>query len=215
MPSKVKSFTKRVTVSNDSEFLVRILHHELYEARFLPFEFFGKATDLVDGHAILTATTTERSESGMSIEQRLRDDQKTAMKTRDAATLNAIRSIQTEVATAKAAPGFKGESDDELFIKVIGTYVKRITKSKAEYDTMGERGAEQADKLGFEIAYLDQYLPKKLNEQDTRMLIEQTMADIGADASMPAGQIVGAVMRSGRDLDGALVNRLVRETLEG
>jgi uncharacterized protein YqeY len=149
----------------------------------------------------------------MSIEQRFRDDQITAMKARDAATLNAIRSIQAEVATAKAAPGFEGEVDDGLFIKVISTYVKRISKSVAEYDTMGERGAEQAGKLRFEIDYLMQYLPKKLNEQDTRMLIERTMADIGADGDMPAGQIVGAVMRSGEDLDGALVNRLVREAL--
>ena len=150
----------------------------------------------------------------MSIEQRLRDDQKTAMRARDAATLNAIRSIQAEVATAKTAPGFKGDVDDALFVKVISTYVKRISKSKVEYDTMGERGAEQAGKLGFEIQYLTQYLPKKLNEQDTRMLIEQAIADIGADDSTPAGQVVGAVMRSGEDLDGALVNRLVREALE-
>ena len=150
----------------------------------------------------------------MSIEQRLRDDQKTAMKARDAATLNAIRSIQAEVATAKTAPGFEGEVDDALFVKVISTYVKRISKSKTEYDALGERGAEQADKLGFEIEYLTRYLPKKLNEQDTRMLIERAIADIGADDSTPAGQVVGAVMRSGEDLDGSLVNRLVREALE-
>lgn len=149
----------------------------------------------------------------MAIEEQFRDDQKAAMKARDAATLNAIRSIQAEVATAKAAPGYKGDVDDALFIKVISTYVKRISKSKDEYESMGERGAEQADKLGFEIDYLVQYLPKKLNEQDTRMLIERTMADIGADGDMPAGQIVGAVMRSGEDLDGAMVNRLVQEAL--
>ena len=150
----------------------------------------------------------------MSIEQRLRDDQKTAMKARDAATLNAIRSIQAEVATAKTAPGFEGEVDDALFVKVISTYVKRISKSKTEYDALGEPGAEQVDKLGFEIEYLTRYLPKKLNEQDTRMLIERAIADIGADDSTPAGQVVGAVMRSGQDLDGALVNRLGREALE-
>ena len=46
------------------------------------------------------------------------------------------------------------------------------------------------------------------------MLIEQAISDIGADDSTPAGQVVGAVMRSGEDLDGALVNRLVRDALE-
>ena len=137
------------------------------------------------------------------------------MKARDADTLNAIRSIQAEVATAKSAPGFKGEVDDALFTKVITTYVKRITKSKAEYDAMGDRGAGQADELAFEIDYLTPYLPKKLNEQDTRMLIETAIADLGADDSTPVGEVVGAVMRSGEELDGALVNRLARAALEG
>ena len=36
-----------------------------------------------------------------------------------------------------------------------------------------------------------------------------------ADATTPAGQVIGAVMRSGEDLDGATVNRVVREALEG
>jgi hypothetical protein len=30
---------------------------------------------------------------------------------------------------------------------------------------------------------------------------------------MPAGKVIGAVMRSGESLDGALVNRIVREEL--
>lgn len=151
----------------------------------------------------------------MSIEKRFRVDQTTAMKAKDRATLNAIRSIQTEVATARAAPGFKGDVDDALFIKVITTYLKRITKSKGEYDTMGDRGAEQADKLAFEIDYLTQYVPQKLDEDDTRALVRKTIAELGVEEGAPTGQVVGAVMRSGEDLDGALVNRLVREALEG
>jgi uncharacterized protein YqeY len=171
--------------------------------------------DSLDGSYHRRNIDTDWSGEIMSIEQRFRDDQKTAMKARDTATLNAIRSIQAEVATAKSAPGFTGEVDDGLFVKVITTYVKRISKSRTEYDSMGERGVEQSNKLEFEIDYLTQYLPKKLNEQDTRMLVERAIADIGADDGTPAGQVVGMVMRSGEDLDGALVNRLVHEALGG
>jgi len=149
----------------------------------------------------------------MSIEKQLRQDQTTAMKSKDKDTLNAIRSVQAEVATAKSAPGFSGEVDDELYVKTISTYVKRITKSKAEYDTMGAHGAEQAGKLAFEIHYLSRYLPKVLDEEATRALVNKAVADLGADQETPAGKIIGAVMRSGEDLDGALVNRLVREAL--
>jgi uncharacterized protein len=150
----------------------------------------------------------------MSIESQLKDDQKNAMRSKDKATLNAIRSVQAEVATAKSAPGFTGDIDDDLFRKTITTYVKRISKSLAEYRTMGERGQEQVNTLSFEVEYLQQYLPKTLDEDATRALIEDVLADLEAGADPQPGQVIGAVMRSGKDLDGALVNRLVQEALD-
>jgi len=150
----------------------------------------------------------------MPISEQLRTDQIAAMKAKDKVTLNAIRSVQAEIATAKSAPGFKGETDDAFYTKTIATYVKRVSKSKAEYDAMGDRGAEQAGKLAFEIDYLAQYLPKVLDEAATRALVQATVAELGADADTPAGRVIGAVMRSGEDLDGTLVNRLVNEALD-
>jgi len=150
----------------------------------------------------------------MSIESQLRDDQKTAMRSKDKATLNAIRSVQAEVATAKSAPGFTGEIDDDLYRKTITTYVKRISKSVAEYRTMGERGREQVTTLSFEVEYLQRYLPTTLDEAATRARIENVLADLETGADPQPGQVIGAVMRSGKDLDGALVNRLVREVLD-
>lgn len=150
----------------------------------------------------------------MTIDQQLREDQKAAMKAGDRNTLNVVRSIRAEVSTAQAAPGFAGELDDELHIGIISTYVKRITKARAEYESLGEAGVDRIASIDFELAYLDKFLPKKLDEAATRDLVERTIADLGAGADKPVGQVVGAVMRSGEDLDGALVNRLVRESLD-
>lgn len=149
----------------------------------------------------------------MAIQEQMAADQKAAMRARDKATLNAIRSVQAEVATAKSAPGFHGEVDDDLYVATITTYVKRITKSRAEYEAMGGAGATQAATLAFEIDYLSRYLPTKLDEDATRSLVAATIADLGADADTPAGRVIGAVMQSGQDLDGALVHRLVTEAL--
>lgn len=158
-------------------------------------------------------STADPGSANVTIEAQLREDQITAMKARDTARLNAIRSVQAEVAMAKSAPGFSGDVGDALYTKTIATYVKRITKSKAEYDTMGEKGAEHSAKLAFEIDYLSRYLPTALDEEATKVLVDQTIAGIGAGADTPIGQVIGAVMRSRQDLDGALVNRLVREAL--
>ncbi len=150
----------------------------------------------------------------MTIESQLLEDQKTAMKAGDKATLAVVRSVRAEVATAMSAPGFDGTSDDSLYIDVISTYVKRISKAKAEFDGLGDAGKERADAIQFELDYLEQFLPKKLDEGSTRALVEKAISDMGAGPDTPPGQVVGAVMRSGEDLDGATVNRLVREALK-
>jgi uncharacterized protein YqeY len=151
--------------------------------------------------------------TSMSIDEQLRNDQKTAMKAADKPTLNVVRSVRAEVGTAQAAPGFDGVVDDDMYLRIISTYVKRITKAKAEYDKLGEAGESRSASIAFEIDYLAKYLPQKLDEAATRALVHNAIAEIGSDSDPQVGQVVGAVMRSGEDLDGALVNRLVQEAL--
>ena len=150
----------------------------------------------------------------MTIEDQLVAEQTAAMKGGDRATLSVIRQIRSEVSVAKAAPGFTGEVDDELYLSTISTYVKRMGKSKTEYEALGERGREQAEKLAFEIDYLSNYLPTKLNEAATRSLVEQAIAEIGTNDPKMTGRVIGQVMQSGEDLDGALVARLAKEALD-
>ena len=149
----------------------------------------------------------------MTIQEQLAVEQKAAMKSGDRATLNVIRQIQSEIAVAKAAPGFDGDVDDDLYLATIATYVKRMNKARIEYADLGERGRDQAEKLAFEIDYLSAYLPQKLDEAATRTLVDQTIADLGATDPKMTGQVIGAVMKSGEDLDGALVARLVKAAL--
>ena len=149
----------------------------------------------------------------MTIQEQLAAEQKAAMRSGDRATLNVIRQIQSEVAVAKAAPGFDGDVDDDLYLATIATYVKRMDKARNEYADLGERGRDQAEKLAFEIDYLSAYLPQKLDEAATRSVVDQTIADLGATDPRMTGQVIGAVMKSGEDLDGALVARLVKDAL--
>lgn len=149
----------------------------------------------------------------MTIQEQLIAAQKSAMKSGDRATLGVIRQIQSEVAVAKAAPGFTGEVDDDLYRATIATYVKRMDKARAEYEAIGDRGRDQAEKLAFEIDYLSDYLPQKLDEDATRMLVDEAIAALGATDPKMTGQVIGTVMKSGQEVDGKLVARLVNEAL--
>lgn len=157
-------------------------------------------------------TMSERDET-MSIQQQLTADRVAAMKSGDKATVNVVRQIDTEVAVAKSAPGFAGEVDDDLYRATIASYVKKMDKARTEYASLGERGEEQAEALGFEIEYLSRFLPDSLSEEDTRALVQQTISELGVDDPKMKGRVIGAVMQSGAELDGALVARLVGEEL--
>lgn len=151
----------------------------------------------------------------MSIQEQLSAELKDAMKTKDGPRRDVIRQIQTEAATAKSQPDFSGEVDDAFYQKLIASYVKKMDKSRQEYEGLGDRGADMAAKLAYEVEYLGRWLPKKLGEGETRALVSEAIDEMGvAGDEKAAGRVTGHLMKNhGKDLDGGLVNQLVREIL--
>jgi uncharacterized protein YqeY len=151
----------------------------------------------------------------MSIKEELADELRDAMKAKDAPRRDVIRQVETEVAVARSQPGFTGELDDDLYRQVIGSYVKKMDKTREEYVELGERGEAMAAKLAFEVDYLSRWLPQKLDEEATRNLVRDAIAALGvAGDEKAAGRVTGHLMKQhAQDLDGSLVSRLAREEL--
>lgn len=153
----------------------------------------------------------------MTIAEELDQELKDAMRAKDAARRDVIRQVRSEIGVAKTASGFDGTADDAFHQSVIASYVKKMQKSLAEYEGLGERGEAMADKLRFEVEYLSRWLPSKLDEAATRELVDRTVDDLGvAGDPAAAGRVIGSIMAAHKDeVDGGLVNRLVRERLTG
>jgi uncharacterized protein YqeY len=151
----------------------------------------------------------------MSISEQLAAELKDAMKTQDGKRRDVIRQVQTEVATARSAPDFEGQVDDAFYQKVIASYVKKMDKSREEYAGYGERGRAMAEKLAYEVEYLSRWLPSRIGEEETRALVKSAIVELGvAGDEKAAGRVTGHLIKTrGNDLDGGLVNRLVREEL--
>ena len=150
----------------------------------------------------------------MKIEQELNDELKDAMRQKDQPRLNAIRGVKAEMGKKLTEPGQAGEATEDLWVEVIGSFVKRSAKSQAEYDGLGERGEEFSAKLGWEIDYLSRWLPQKLDEGATQALVDEAIAAVGAASPGDAGKVMGFIMKSHKDdVDGTLVNRLVKASL--
>ena len=136
---------------------------------------------------------------------------KEAMKAKDKPKLDAIRQVQTEIAKKKSEKG--EETTDELVLGVISSYVKKMAKAVDEYNSLGERGAEMAEKIQFEIDFLSQWLPEQLSEEDVEKLVDEVLAELGEVDMSQMGRIIGAVMAKGDGIDGSIVSRVVKEKL--
>lgn len=150
-----------------------------------------------------------------NIKEQLSEELKDAMKAKDVNRRDVIRMIESEVSIAKSAAGFRGEINDDLYRQVIASYSKKMDKARAEYLELGPRGEEMARKLGWEVDYLSRWLPTKLDQESTRALVRETIADLGvAGDPKAAGRVIGHIMKNHKDeVDGGLVSRLVSAAL--
>src|SRR5262249_46835752 len=105
--------------------------------------------------------------------------------------------------------------DDPLLLDVIGTYKKQLQKALIEFENAGERGAEQAAQLRFEIGFCERYLPRTLDEGALRALVRARVAELGFSDPKQVGRLVGDVMKTYKgQVDAADVKRIAEELLK-
>ena len=136
---------------------------------------------------------------------------KDAMKAKDKPKLDAIRQIQTEIAKKKAEKG--EEVNDDLVLGVISSYVKKMIKAVEEYQSLGDRGQEIADKIQFEIDFLSTYLPEQLGEEEVEKIVDEVLSELGDVDISQMGRVIGAVMAKGDGIDGSIVSKIVKDKL--
>lgn len=150
----------------------------------------------------------------MSIEKELTSRMKDAMRSKDTAVLDVLRMVKTEAQITKTSVGFKGDTDDAFWLEVISRYVKKQKKAKVEFEKAGEPGKSNAEKLQFEIDYLEPFLPKMMGEDDVREIVLKAIEDTGANGPQMVGKVIGAVMKLHRDqVDAAMVKTIATEEL--
>jgi uncharacterized protein YqeY len=153
-------------------------------------------------------------EGTMAIEQQLTDTLKQAMKEKDQPTLDVVRMIKTKIMERRTAKGFSGEVNDALIVDVISAYRKQLQKALEEFEKAGDKGAEQAAQLKFEIAFCEKFLPKGLDAAALRALVEERIKALGVTDAKQAGRLVGDVMKTHKgQVEAGDVKRVAEELL--
>lgn len=147
----------------------------------------------------------------MSLHDRLTEDLKLAMKSRDQLRMDVIRMIKAAVLNKEVE--LKRDLDDAEMSRVMTTLVKQRRESVEQFEKA--QRAELAEKERREIEIIEAYLPKPLTPQELEALVVSVISETGASSMKDMGQIMKAVMArvAGQPLDGKQVSDLVKSKL--
>jgi hypothetical protein len=149
-----------------------------------------------------------------TLEAQLRERLTAALKAKDLNTANLIRMINTKIMERRTAEGFSGTVDDALILDVIATYKKSMTKARAEYAGIGDRGKDQLAELDFEIAWCNTFLPQGLSDAELRDAVAKAVGELPAKDPKMAGRVIGALKKQyGDRVDAQLAKKLIDEAL--
>ena len=146
----------------------------------------------------------------MQLRERLKDELKEAMKSRDALRLSTIRSVISTVKNRDIE--IRRELNDAEITETIVTLCKQRRESIRLFKEAGRQ--ELVDKEEAELALLMGYLPQQLTREELESLVDKAIAETSATSGKDMGKVMKALQSSvsGR-ADGKLVSEVVKEKL--
>ena len=147
----------------------------------------------------------------MSVQDQISNDIKEAMKARNVDKLAALRAVKSAIMLEATKEG-NATVSDEVSLSLITKLVKQRKDSSAIF-TEQNRPDLAVDEIN-QLAYLEEYLPAQMGEEEVRSVVKEVIAQIGASSPADMGKCMGPLMRrlSGK-ADGSLISKLVKEEL--
>jgi len=147
----------------------------------------------------------------MTLKERLQEDWKNALKSKDKFKAETVSMARAAVLLVEKTNGV--QLDDDKVIEVLAREIKQRRDAILEF----EKGKRQdlVDKTKAEIEILFNYLPQQLSESEISDIVRKAVEEVGA-SSMKDMKAVMAVVTpkiKGR-ADGKLVSQLVRDILD-
>jgi len=149
----------------------------------------------------------------MTFLDRINEDLKAAMKSKDSERLSTLRMVKTALKNREIDK--MGAVTDEEAIKTLQSLVKQRRDSIEQYQRAGR--IDLAEKEAAEIRTIEEYLPAALDETAIARVVEETIAETGASSMKEMGAVMKAVMAklAGQTVDGKAVNQIVKSKLGG
>jgi len=149
----------------------------------------------------------------MSLEKKLMDDLKAAMKAKDQVALRSIRAVKAALMIMKT-DGSGKDIDEAAEIKLIQKQVKQRRDSLEIFEKQNRE--DLAAKEREEIQVLEKYLPAQMSEEDIKAKVTVLIAESGASGMKDMGKVMGmANKQMAGQADGKTIASVVKALLAG
>ncbi len=147
----------------------------------------------------------------MSLETKIMEDLKEAMKAKDQAAMRGIRAIKSAILLFKT-DGSGSELDEASEIKLLQKLVKQRQDSLEIYKQQNREDLAQVE--NDEIAVIMRYLPKQFEGAELEAAIKSIIDQTGATSIKDMGKVMGTVngQLAGK-ADGKKVAEIVKDIL--
>ena len=146
-----------------------------------------------------------------ALKDQIRADLKEAMKAKEKERTGTIRMLLAAIQTAETE-GSKHEVDDAEIQKIIAREIKKRRESAEIYQSNGRDDLASAELKEAEI--LEAYQPKQLDDEELAKLIDEAIAETGAESMAQMGQVMkAATAKAEGRADGKRLSEAVKARL--
>jgi uncharacterized protein YqeY len=149
----------------------------------------------------------------MSLEAKIMESLKTAMKAKDEVALRTLRAIKAAIIIEKTAEGASGEIDEATEIKMLQKMAKQRKDSLQIFEQ--QQREDLASKEREELAIIEQFLPAQMSEEEIKRALQQIINTVGASSMADLGKVMGIASKElAGKADGKVIATLVKELLQ-
>ena len=151
----------------------------------------------------------------MSLREKIESDYKNALKSKEKNKISTYRLVLSGIKdldiSNRSGPN-KKETDDNDIKKLLKKMVKQRTESIEVYKKGNRKDLLEIEEN--EVAILSDYLPKQLDDQETKKICEDVIQKLGATSIKDMGKIMGELKKNYDDtLDFSKTGSILKEIL--
>ena len=148
----------------------------------------------------------------MSLQNKIMEQIKIAMKSKDAVALESLRAIKSEILLLQTKGGASEGISKEEEIKLLQKLVKQRKDSAALYKSQNRDDLAEPELA--QVKIISQFLPEQMSAEELKIIISEIIDKVSATSMKDMGKVMGLVSKQlAGKADGKAISSIVKELL--